>query len=377
MLFFNKAKRNSYWKNITQKDWLDWKWQLKNRVTNPDDLGKIIGLKKSKIEEIKKSLKILRMAITPYYLSQIDSTNKNDPIFIQSIPNIEETHIAPEEKEDPLYEEIDTPSKELQGVLTHRYPDRCIVYVTYQCVMYCRHCTRRRHAGETDLPTPWEKLVKAAEYIKKTKRIKDVLLSGGDPFTLSTSDLEKITKLFSSIKSLNFIRFGTRTPVTCPMRIDDELCDMLKKYHPIYVNTHFNHPHEMTDLASRACNKLADAGIPLGNQSVLLKGVNNNPETYKQLVYLLLANRVKPYYLYACDLSQGLSHVRTRVCEGIDIIENLRGHVTGFGVPTFIIDGIGGAGKVPIAPNYVLSQGKKKWVLRNYKGQIFEYIEPY
>ncbi len=376
MVFFSKAKIHPYWKNISQKNWLDWQWQIKNRVTDPKFLQKLLNLSDKETEIIKKSLKILRMAITPYYLSQIEVGNTLCPIRLQAVPTISETKISSSDFQDPLHEEEDCPVKGLEGVLTHRYPDRLIIYVTYQCAMYCRHCTRRRHAGETDLPTPWPKILKAAQYIRNTKTIRDVLISGGDAFTLTTNYLEKILKLFRSIKHVEVIRIGTRTPVTLPMRIDDELTQMLKKYHPIWVNTHFNHPKEMTDLAAQACSRLVDAGIPLGNQTVLLRRVNNHPLIMKNLVKLLVSNRVRPYYIFQCDLSQGIEHFRTRIAEGIEIIEHLRGHTSGYAVPTFVVDGVGGAGKMPIMPNYVLSQGHNRWVLRNYEGLICNYTEP-
>ncbi|PIY70273.1 lysine 2,3-aminomutase [Candidatus Roizmanbacteria bacterium CG_4_10_14_0_8_um_filter_36_36] len=374
--FFQKAKKNSYWQNVSDKDWMDYRWQIKNRVSEPKLLQKILNLTDKETKAIQKSLKILRMAITPYYLSQIDINDQFCPIRLQAVPTIFETEISKSDFSDPLHEEEDCPVKGLEGVLTHRYPDRLIIYITYQCAMYCRHCTRRRHAGETDLPTPWEKILKAAEYVKRTKTVRDVLISGGDPLTLATDYLEKIIKLFRNIKHVEILRIGTRVPVTCPMRITDELCQMLKKYHPLWINTHFNHPKEMTDLSAKACNLLADAGIPLGNQTVLLRRVNNHPLIMKNLVKLLVANRVRPYYIYQCDLSQGIEHFRTRVSEGIEIIEYLRGHTSGFAVPIFTIDGIGGGGKMPLMPNYVLSQGHNKWVLRNYEGLICNYTEP-
>lgn len=375
-MHFAKARKHQYWKNIDENKWMDWKWQLQNRVTEPKQLQEILNLSDEETNEIVKSLKILRMAITPYYVSQIDIKDPNCPIRLQAVPTKLETDIKQEDSEDPLHEEEDCPVKGLEGILTHRYPDRLIIYVTYQCSMYCRHCTRRRHAGETDIPTPLKLIEKAVEYVKNNKSIRDVLLSGGDPFTLPTEHLEKIIKMLREIEHIEIIRLGTRTPVVMPMRIDSKLCGMLAKYHPIWVNTHFNHPKEMTDLASRACNLLADSGVPLGNQSVLLRKVNNHPLIFKKLVKLLVANRVRPYYIYQCDLSQGIEHFRTKVSEGIEIIEALRGHTSGFAVPTFVIDGLGGGGKVPVSPNYILSQSNHKWVLRNYEGLIFNYTEP-
>jgi len=376
VFYFQKAKRNPLWKNVSNKDWLNYKWQIKNRVTDPKALQKALDLTDKETETIQQSLKILRMAITPYYLSQIDIKDKFCPIRLQSIPTINETNITKSDFSDPLHEEEDCPVKGLEGVMTHRYPDRLIVYVTYQCAMYCRHCTRRRHAGETDLPTPFAKIQQAADYVRKTKTIRDILISGGDPLTLPQDYLEKIIKLFRSIPHVEIVRIGTRVLVTLPMRIDKKLCAMLKKYHPLWINTHFNHPKEMTDLSAKACNMLADAGIPLGNQTVLLRRVNNHPLIMKKLVKLLVANRVRPYYIYQCDLSQGIEHFRTRIAEGIEIIEYLRGHTSGFAVPTFVVDGIGGGGKIPLMPNYVLSQGYNKWIFRNYEGLICNYTEP-
>lgn len=375
MRYFGKARKHKYWQNVTDDDWLDWRWQIANRISDPKKLQQILGLSDAETDKITHSLTILRMAITPYYLSQIEEGNPNCPIRMQAVPTLSETHIQHGEAADPLHEEEDCPAG-LEGILTHRYPDRLIVYVTYQCAMYCRHCTRRRHAGETDIPTPFAKIKEAVAYIKKTKTIRDVLISGGDPLTLPTDYLEKIISLIREVDHVEVIRIGTRTPITLPMRIDDELTAMLKKYHPIWVNVHFNHPKEMTDLAASACNRLVDAGIPLGNQSVLLRGINNHPLVMKNLLKFLVANRVRPYYIYQCDLSQGIEHFRTRVAEGVEMIEYLRGHTSGFAVPNFVVDGIGGGGKVPISPNYVLSQGHNKWVFRNYEGVIFTYEEP-
>lgn len=375
-LYFAKAKRHPYWKNISDREWSDWTWQIKNRVTDPLLLQKLLRLTGKETKNIQDSLKILRMAISPHFLSQIDINDPHCPIRMQSVPTLYETKISQEDHEDPLNEEEDCPVKGLEGVLTHRYPDRLIIYVTYQCSMYCRHCTRRRHAGETDLPTPFALIEQAVEYVRKTKNVRDVLISGGDPLTLKTEYLEKIIKLIRSVKHVEIIRIGTRVPVVMPMRITDELITMLKKYHPVWINTHFNHPKEMTDLSSQACQKIVDGGIPLGNQTVLLRGINNHPLVIKKLMKLLVANRVRPYYLYQCDLSQGIEHFRTKISEGIEIIENLRGHTSGFAVPVFAVDGLGGGGKTPLGPNYVVSQSNHKWVFRNFEGLMFAYTEP-
>lgn len=365
-------RRFKIWENVTDAEWYDWKWQIKNRITTLKALEELITLTQEEKDGLKHALDTLRMAITPYYLSLIDTNNENDPVRKQSIPTIKELNITTHDMQDPLDEDVDSPVKGL----THRYPDRVLMLVTDQCSMYCRHCTRRRMTGEHDGPMPAEQVRQSIEYIRNHPEIRDVLLSGGDPFTMSTGRLEKIIEQIYQIPHVEIIRLGSRMPVVCPMRIDDELVGMLKKYHPIYVNVHFNHPNEMTEDACKALAKLADAGIPLGNQSVLLRGINDHPGVMKNLVHLLLKNRVKPYYIYQCDLSKGISHFRTPVSTGIQIIESLRGHTTGMAVPTFVVDAPGGGGKIPVSPDYVISQGYNRVILRNYEGLIVTYPEP-
>ncbi len=360
------------WKDVTQDQWNDWHWQLANRIMDAEKLSMVIPLDEDEKRAITTSLKHLRMAITPYYASLIDPNDPKDPIRKQAIPTMNELYKAPNESSDPLFEDVDSP---VYG-LTHRYPDRVLALVTDQCSMYCRHCTRRRKAGETDMPMPLDKIEKMVEYVADHPEIRDVLLSGGDPFTLSDERLELIIKKFKEIPHVEIIRIGTRTPVVMPQRITDGLVSMLRKYHPIWINVHFNHPNEITPDSERALAKLADAGIPLGNQSVLLRGVNDCPQVMKKLVHLLVKNRVRPYYIYQCDLSEGLSHFRTTVARGIEIIEYLRGHTSGFAVPTYVIDAPGGGGKIPVEPQYLISMGAGKVVLRNYEGGIFTYEEP-
>ncbi len=360
------------WKDVTQDQWNDWHWQLANRIMDAEKLSMVIPLDEDEKRAITTSLKHLRMAITPYYASLIDPNDPKDPIRKQAIPTMNELYKAPNESRDPLFEDVDSP---VYG-LTHRYPDRVLALVTDQCSMYCRHCTRRRKAGETDMPMPLDKIEKMVEYVADHPEIRDVLLSGGDPFTLSDERLELIIKKFKEIPHVEIIRIGTRTPVVMPQRITDGLVSMLRKYHPIWINVHFNHPNEITPDSERALAKLADAGIPLGNQSVLLRGVNDCPQVMKKLVHLLVKNRVRPYYIYQCDLSEGLSHFRTTVARGIEIIEYLRGHTSGFAVPTYVIDAPGGGGKIPVEPQYLISMGAGKVVLRNYEGGIFTYEEP-
>ncbi|KKC30289.1 lysine 2,3-aminomutase [Caldanaerobacter subterraneus subsp. pacificus DSM 12653] len=365
-------RRHELFGHVPDSDWYNWKWQIANRIETVEELKKYLPLSEEEEEAISKALQKLRMAITPYYLSLIDPNDPNDPIRKRAVPTIHELYQAPEDLVDPLYEDVDSP---VPG-LTHRYPDRVLMLVTDQCSMYCRHCTRRRFAGETDAPMPMDKIEKQIEYIRNTPQIRDVLISGGDPLTLSDSRLEEIIKRLREIPHVEIIRIGSSVPVVLPMRITPELVNMLKKYHPIWLNTHFNHPHEITEDSKRACEMLADAGIPLGNQTVLLRGVNDCVHVMKKLVHELVKIRVRPYYIYQCDLSFGLSHFRTPVSKGIEIIEGLRGHTSGYCVPTFVVDAPGGGGKIPVGPNYVISQSHDKIVLRNYEGVIVTYVEP-
>lgn len=359
------------WKDVTEKEWNDWRWQLRNRIMDINLLKKVVNLTPIEEEGVKSSLRKLRMAITPYWITLIDPDNSDDPLRKQAIPTIKELDVKEEDIVDPLFEEVDSPVKGL----THRYPDRVLFLITDLCGMYCRHCTRRRFAGERDRARTKEELIDGINYIKEHKEINDVLLSGGDALLVSDDMLEFIISELRKIKHVDVIRIGTRAPVTLPMRITDELVNMLKKYHPIWLNTQFNHYKEITEYSKKAVLKLVDAGIPVGNQSVLLKGINDCPIIQKKLVNELVKIRVRPYYLYQCDLSQGISHFRTSVAKGIEIIENLRGHVSGFKVPTYIVDTLGG-GKIPVFPSYLISMSDRKVVLRNYEGGMFTYTEP-
>ena len=353
-------------------DWNDWIWQLRNRITGIEELESVIKLTDDEKLGIMSCLKNLRMAITPYYASLIDPNNPHCPIRSQAIPTVQELDMSIGEMHDPLAEDQDSPTP---GI-THRYPDRVLLLLTDQCAMYCRHCTRRRLAGQKDGMFSMRQIEKGIDYIRRTPSVRDVLLSGGDPFTMSDERLEYILSKIRSIKHVEIIRIGTRTPVVLPQRITPELVAMLKKYHPLWINTHFNHPRELTPESREACARLANVGIPLGNQSVLLSGVNDCPWVLKKLFQELLTLRVRPYYLYQCDLSPGLEHFRTPVSKGIEIIENLRGHTSGMAVPTFVVDAPGGGGKIPVGPNYVLSQSTDQVILRNYEGVICTYKEP-
>ena len=369
----NKNYKNiSLWKDVTEDQWLDWKWQLSNRITTLNKLEQVINLTDEERMGVKASLEKLRMAITPYYASLMDPDNVNCPVRRQAVPTIKETKISRCDSKDPLHEAADSP---VPG-LTHRYPDRVLLLITDQCAMYCRHCTRRRFAGQDDEELCMDNVRKAINYIKQHKEIRDVLLSGGDALCVSDEKLEVILKQLREINHVEVVRIGTRTPVVMPQRITLELCNMLKKYHPIWINTHFNHPKEMTTEAKKACEMLANSGIPLGNQSVLLKNINDCPYIMRNLVQQLIKTRVRPYYLYQCDLAEGIEHFRTPVSTGIEIMEMLRGHTSGFAVPTFVVDAPGGGGKIPVGPQYLISQSADKVVLRNFEGVICTYTEP-
>jgi lysine 2,3-aminomutase len=360
------------WGNVAPKEWNDWRWQVKNRITDLDTLKRTVHLSPEEEEGVKRCLSTFRMAITPYYASLMDPFDPNCPIRKQAVPSGMELEPSWTDMEDPLYEDTDSP---VSGI-THRYPDRVLFLITDQCSTYCRHCTRRRLVGETDSPRSQEEIERALDYIRSTPAIRDVLVSGGDALLVPDDWLERIIKSLRAIKHVEIIRIGTRTPVVLPQRITPALCKTLSQYHPIYLNTHFNHPKELTKEAFEACARLADAGIPLGNQTVLLRGVNDCPVIMRQLVQGLLKFRVKPYYLYQCDLSRGISHFRTPISKGLEIIEMLRGHTSGLAVPTFCIDVPGGGGKVPVSPQYLISYTPGTVVLRNYEGMISVYREP-
>ena len=360
------------YKDVTPEEWNDWHWQLKNRITDLDTLKKVINLTKDEEDGIRRCLENMRMAITPYYASMMDPDDPQCPIRRQAVPVARELNRAATDMEDPLAEDIDSPAPGL----THRYPDRVLLLVTDQCSMYCRHCTRRRMAGSTDRSLPGDQVELALEYIRKTPEIRDVLISGGDGLLISDHHLEKIISSLRAIQHVEIIRIGTRVPVVMPQRITEGLVEMLKKYHPIWINTHFNHPKELTQEANAALARMANAGIPLGNQSVLLRGVNDCVGVMKKLVHLLVKNRVRPYYIYQCDLSRGIEHFRTSVSKGIEIIEGLRGHTSGYAVPTYVVDAPGGGGKIPVMPQYLVSQSPERVVLRNYEGVVATYAQP-
>ena len=370
-----QAIANKINKTSTISNWRDWKWQLKNSISNIDQFEKLTGITFSADEktQLKKTLEKFPLSITPYYASLISTENyQNDPVFKQSFANVHELHVLDTDLADPLSEDKDSPE---EGI-THRYPDRVLFHVSNVCAMYCRHCTRKRKVGDIDFIPSKEQLQKGIEYIKNTPQVRDVLLSGGDPLMLPDSKIDWLLSELTAIPHVEVVRIGTRMPVVLPYRITDELVQILKKYQPLWINTHFNHPREMTASAKEAVRKLADGGFPVGNQTVLLADVNDCPRIMKKLVHKLVQNRVRPYYLYQCDLSEGLSHFRTPVGKGIEIMESLIGHTSGFSIPTYVIDAPGGGGKIPVMPNYIISWSTHKVVLRNYEGVITTYKEP-
>lgn len=370
---FDMNERNSAQKakilaelNATEEQWQDYHWQLKNRYTSGESLQDILKLDQEELEQINEVASQYRFAISPYYLSLIDPDNKNCPIRRQALPHI--TEMDPQGVLDPMDEEGSSPTS---GV-TRRYPDRLIIKVTNQCGMYCRFCQRRRLIGEQDHHTRADVIDKAIEYVRTHPEIRDVLLTGGDALMLTDRQLESILIELRAIPHVEIIRIGSRTPVTLPQRITPQLVDMLKKYHPLYVNTHFNSPAEITPEAMQACSLLADAGIPLGNQMVLLKGVNNDKYIVRKMNQQLLRLRVKPYYIFHPKQVRGTSAFWVTLEEGLEIMESLRGFTSGMAIPTYIVNGTGGLGKTPMLPNYLLYIGKNKGVFRNWEGQIFE-----
>lgn len=361
-----------YWPSSAMTDWDDQKWQLKNRINTLSELEEHIKLTDVERAGVLLAGNKLAMSVTPHFFNLIDAEDPTCPIRRQIIPRLEEAWTAPEELADPCGEDSHMP---VPG-LVHRYPDRVLFLVTDRCASYCRYCTRSRvvsGVGEQQLETHWEA---AFKYLEETPQIRDVLLSGGDPLLFSDGKLEKILSRLHAIPHIQFVRIGSRIPIFLPQRITPALCDMLKNYHPLFISIHTNHPKELTSEVRDALGRLADAGVPLGNQSVLLKGVNDSVEIQKALVHKLLMCRVRPYYLYQCDLIKGSSHLRTSVSKGLEIIEGLRGHTTGYAIPQFVIDGPGGGGKIPLNPDYILHRDHEKVTLRNYEGETFTYPEP-
>src|SRR6266404_2662024 len=368
---FHSAGRG-FWSNIADSDWNDWRWQLKHRIISAEQLQRLMPtLTPEEYAGTALANQKLALAITPYFFNLIDPADELCPIRWQVIPRLEETQTAPWEMTDPCGEDSHSP---VPG-LVHRYPDRVLFLVTDRCAAYCRYCTRSRlvsNASGYDFHPQFDQQI---EYIRNTPAVRDVLLSGGDPLLFSDERLEDLLSRLREIPHLEFLRIGTRIPIFLPQRITPQLCAMLRKYHPLFISIHSNHPRELTTEVREALGRLADAGIPLGNQSVLLRNVNDDSVVVKALVQKLLMCRVKPYYIYQCDLISGSAHLRTTVRKGLQIMEELRGHTSGYAVPQYVIDAPGGGGKVPVNPDYVLSRNADRVVFRNYEGKIFEYPE--
>lgn len=367
------AAAPGYWatRDVSPKDWKDYRWQLKNRVQSLARIEEDLTLSEEERSGILLTGTKLASAVTPHYFNLVEADNPACPIRRQIIPRLEETFEDPREMSDPCGEDEHMP---VPG-LVHRYPDRVLFLVTDRCASYCRYCTRSRvvsGVGDQHLETQWEA---AFAYLENTPQVRDVLLSGGDPLLLSDGRLDRILSRLRSIKHIQFVRIGSRIPIFLPQRITPELCATLRKYHPLFISIHANHPRELTTEVRDALGRLADAGIPLGNQSVLLKGVNDSVDVQRALLHKLLLCRVKPYYLYQCDLIKGSAHLRTPIRTGLEIIEGLRGHTTGYAIPQLVIDAPGGGGKIPINPNYVVSSDERQTLLRNYEGKEFLYPE--
>lgn len=369
---FISHPRPAIWKDVPDSDWNSWIWQQQKRIKSMDVLEKVINVTEEERNAFKESHEMFNMGITPYYASLMDPNDPNCPIRQQAVPKKGELNILPTDWEDPLQEERDMP---VPGI-THRYPDRVLFYTTHNCPVYCRHCTRKRKVSDPTSSAANKQLEESLAYIEAHKEIRDVVISGGDPLSNSDDRLEYILSRLRAMDHIQVFRLGTRNLVTLPQRITDSFAQMVSKYHPVFVHTHFNHPKECTQEAFDACARLANAGCVINNQMVLLKGVNDKPEIVKELNHRLLMMRVRPYYIFQCDMSQGISHFRTPVETGLEIIEKLRGWTSGMAVPHFVIDAPGGGGKIPLLPQYLIKHEGKKWTLRNFRNQQFEYIEP-
>ncbi len=365
------SKRAPIYSDVPDEKWNDWRWQLSHRLNTAEEFETVLPITESERKALQTQ-GLFRVDITPYFISLIDPDDPNDPVRKQVIPLSEEMQSFTSMMEDSLAEDRHSP---VPG-LVHRYPDRVLMLVTTQCASYCRYCTRSRIVGDPGQTFSRHEFDMQIEYLKRTPQVRDVLLSGGDPLVLAPKILEEILTRLREIPHIEIVRIGSRVPVFMPMRITQELCDMLAKFHPLWLNIHVNHPNEITKELAEACDRMSRAGIPLGNQSVLLAGINDCVHIQRELVQKLTRIRVRPYYLYQCDLVEGSGHFRTPVAKGIEIIEGLRGHTSGYAVPEFIVDAPGGGGKIPVTPNYLLSMSDHKVIVRNYEGYVSTYEEP-
>ena len=351
----------------TEEDWNDYRWQLRHRVSDVEALLKIVNLEEDEIQAVREVEKKFRWAVSPYYLALIDDTQRYDPIKLQAIPT--KAELCTGGQADPMGEAYTNPA----GSITRRYPDRVIINVTNQCAMYCRHCQRRRNIGSQDLHTEKKVLEESIAYIRANPEIRDVLITGGDALMLSDRTLDWLLGELTAIPTVDYVRLGTRVLVTMPQRITPELIQVLKKYPPLFINTQFNHPKEVTPEAKAACDKLVNAGIPLGNQAVLLNGINNDKYVMRLLNQELLKLRVRPYYIFHAKDVVGTKHFNTSIDDGIEIMEYLRGYTSGMAIPTYILNAPGGYGKTPIGPQYLISRGKRSIKIRTWEGRVFDY----
>jgi lysine 2,3-aminomutase len=365
------SKRAPFYADVPDEKWNDWRWQLSHRLNTAEEIEKVIPLTEGERKALQTS-GLFRVDVTPYFISLIDPDDLNDPVRQQIIPRSEELQAFTAMMEDSLAEDRHSP---VPG-LVHRYPDRVLMLVTTQCASYCRYCTRSRIVGDPGQTFSRQEFEAQIEYLKSTPQVRDVLLSGGDPLVLAPKILEEILSRLREIPHIEILRIGSRVPVFLPMRVTQQLCDMLEKYHPLWTNIHINHPNEITQELADACDRMSRAGIPLGNQAVLIAGVNDCVHIQREMVQKMTRIRVRPYYLYQCDLVEGAGHFRTPVAKGVEIIEGLRGHTSGYAVPQFIVDAPGGGGKIPVMPNYQISASDHKIILRNYEGYVTTYEEP-
>jgi lysine 2,3-aminomutase len=365
------SKRAPIYRDVPDEKWNDWRWQLSHRLNSAEDFEKVLNLTESERKALNAK-DLFRVDITPYFVSLMDPDDPHDPVRMQVVPTDREILPFTGMMEDSLAEDRHSP---VPG-LVHRYPDRVLMLVTTQCASYCRYCTRSRIVGDPSATFSRAEFEAQIAYLKRTPQVRDVLLSGGDPLVLAPKLLEELLGRLREIEHIEIIRIGSRVPVFMPMRITDELCDILQKFHPLWMNIHVNHPNEISAELAQACDKLTRAGIPLGNQSVLMAGINDCVHIQRKLVQDLVRIRVRPYYLYQCDLVEGAGHFRTPVAKGLEIIEGLRGHTSGYAIPTFCVDAPGGGGKIPVMPNYLVSMSDHKIILRNFEGYITTYEEP-
>ena len=367
-----RAFRRRFFPQITDREWNDWHWQLRHRIRSLAEAERFLLLSAEERDAIVRGGDLLPFAITPYYLSLLNPENPEQPLRRTVMPSPGEFSQTRGEADDPLGEDGHSP---VPG-LVHRYPDRVLLLALDFCSTYCRYCTRSRVVGQGELAPSVPRLERIFHYLENSPEVRDVLISGGDPLAMGDDRLDWILGRLRSIPHIEFVRIGTKMPAVLPQRITPSLCRVLRRYHPLWMSLHFTHPDECTPESYQACTRLADAGIPLGSQTVLLKGVNDNVETMKDLVHRLLQMRVRPYYLYQCDPISGSSHFRTPVSKGIEIIQGLRGHTTGYAVPNYVIDAPGGGGKIPLQPQYLVGRDGDDLLLRNFEDQLYRYPDP-